>query len=101
MFRYDMSTSISKILAKSELRNALMDEWPSLEATNINAIEDEAELVGAVANCAGRTPIEATELVRNWLERQNIAPIDIKADRLRDRGNENWENEGGSSPLPN
>lgn len=98
MFKYDMGATIVTILAKSELRNSLMEEWPNLVATNINAITTEAELATAVAMCTGCTPTEANEVVRNWMERQKVVPIDKKADLLRDRGNENWENEGGSSP---
>ncbi|WP_196260451.1 hypothetical protein [Pelagibacterium limicola] len=96
MFKYDMDASIPKILARSELRNALMDEWPSLASTNINTIVTEAELVDAIASCTGRTPTEAREAVRNWMERQGLPPIDSRADTSRKRATETWEDEGGA-----
>ncbi|GGA62456.1 hypothetical protein [Pelagibacterium lentulum] len=96
MFKYNMSASIMTILARSELRNALMDEWPSLVSTNINTIATETELVDAVASSTGRTQVEAREAVRNWMERQGLPPIDARADALRTWATDTWEDEGGS-----
>ena len=96
MFKYEMDAGIPKILARSELRNALMSEWPSLVSVDINIIATEAELVSAVASCTGRTGVEACEAVRNWMERRGLPPIDARADTSRKRATETWEDEGGA-----
>lgn len=98
MLQYNMNAPMRAILEKSQLRNALMKEWPSLESIDINTIATETELVNAIARCTGRTTPEATVVVRNWMERHSLPPVDRKADRLHDRGKETWENEGGSNP---
>ncbi len=100
MFQYDMNASMPTILAKSQLRNALMEEWPGLEVIDINTIATEAELVDAIAHCTGRTPREATMVVRDWMERQNLPPVYRTVDPPRDRGSERWEDDGGSIPIP-
>ncbi|WP_127144076.1 hypothetical protein [Pelagibacterium montanilacus] len=85
MFKYDMGAPIPTILARSELRNALMTEWPSLVATDINAIASETELVAAIAQCTGRNQGEAEEVVAQWMALKGLPPHNDDAVGIPDR----------------
>ncbi|WMT92740.1 hypothetical protein [Pelagibacterium sp. H642] len=98
MFKYDMNGSMRSILAKSALRNELLREWPNLSDIDIGTIQTEMDLAEAVGLQTGRTKIEATQVVRNWMERQGLPPVARKAETFRNFANENWENEGGAQP---
>lgn len=98
MFNYDIEGPMAAILEKSALRKALLTEWPSLSVEDISAIKTEADLVETVGAKTGRTPAEAKQVVRNWMERHRLPPMDEKANDLLQSANENWENEGGPRP---
>ncbi|WMT92567.1 hypothetical protein [Pelagibacterium sp. H642] len=94
MFKYDVSGSVNSIRAKSALRQAALTEWPNLSEIDLDLLERELDLVDAVRTQTGRTTAEAKQVVRNWMERHGLPPVD--AEQLHNGSAHDWEKQGKS-----
>ncbi len=95
MFAFKKGEALRASQQKTRLRNEARKEWPSLHPADLAPVKSEAQLAVLVGLKTGRTPEEATVLVRHWMERQGMRP-DIGSGSLARRPSPSGQPIGGA-----
>ena len=94
MFAYKEGEAPEASQEKTRLRSAAKKNWPFLMSRELAGVGSEQQLTELVRSCTGRTEADATQVVRNWIERQQRR-TDTRKETMAYRPTADWESEGG------
>lgn len=97
MFAYRKS-SMKDVLKVTRRRKDAVSEWPSLAGEDLSRIRGEDDLVGVISRSTGRSMAESVPVVRDWMERHGLPPVDKKALQIESDATAIWDNDGGHQP---